>query len=60
MSPSSFSGKPQWSARNYAPSHRRVVFSSVTLQRPPLRLALFTIEAISNSRAISSVVSRRG
>lgn len=42
-------------------ANRRVLVSSVTLQRPPPRLALFTVEAISNSRAIllrESVMAR--
>ena len=61
VSPSSFSGKPQWLARDFAPSHRMVLVSSVTLQRSPPLLALFTVEAISNHRAIllcESVMAR--
>ncbi|CAN7040921.1 unnamed protein product, partial [Brassica rapa subsp. trilocularis] len=61
LSPWYFSSKPQWLARDFAPNHRKILVFSVTLQRPPQRLALFTVEAISNSRAIllrESVMAR--
>lgn len=48
-----------WS--DFAPSHHRVLVSSVTLQRSLPLLALFTVEAISNYRAIllrKSVMAR--
>ena len=48
-----------WS--DFVPSHRRVLVSSVTLQRSLPLLALFTVEAISNCRAIllcESVMAR--
>ncbi|CAN6899369.1 BnaCnng05000D [Brassica napus] len=46
---------------DFVPSHRRVLVSSVTLQRSLPLLALFTVEAISNCRAIllcESVMAR--